>query len=97
MLIHRDALRKIRDYRYIDDSGRPRVGFSQAFPWFQETDFYGRVMGEDITFCMRAGHAGIPIHVNTAVQLGHIKQFELNLEHFAGQRALEEARAAAGE
>jgi hypothetical protein len=95
LLIHRDALRKIRDYRQPDRPGQ--VGFSQAFPWFQETDFYGRVMGEDITFCLRAGLAGIPVHVNTAVQLGHIKSFELNLELYAGQRALEEAKAAAGE
>jgi hypothetical protein len=95
LLIHRDALRAIRDYRDPDEPDR--IGFSQAFPWFQETDFYGRVMGEDITFCLRAGRAGLPVHVNTSVQLGHIKQFELNLEHYAGQRALEEAKAAASE
>jgi hypothetical protein len=83
------------DCRPPDRPGQ--VGFSQAFPWFQETDFYGRVMGEDITFCLRAGIAGLPVHVNTAVTLGHLKQFELSLEHFAGQRALDEARAAAGE
>lgn len=95
LLIHRDALRKIRDFKHPDKPGQ--VGFSQAFPWFQETDFYGRAMGEDITFCLRAGRAGLPVFVNTAVQLGHIKQFELNFEHFAGQRALEEALAASGE
>lgn len=92
LLIHRSALRAIRDYR--DPEHPERFGFSQAFPWFQETDFYGRVMGEDITFCLRAGRAGLPVYVNTSVQLGHIKQFELNLELFAGQRALEEAKAA---
>lgn len=95
LLIHRKALRAVRDFKSPDRPGQ--VGFSQAFPWFQETDFYGRVMGEDITFCLRAGQAGLPVFVNTSVHLGHIKQFELNIEHFAGQRALEEARAAAGE
>jgi hypothetical protein len=95
MLIHRNALRAIRDHRDPDRPGQ--VGFSQAFPWFQETDFYGRPMGEDITFCLRAGRAGLPVFVNTAVQLGHIKQFELNIDHFVGQRALEEAKAAVGD
>jgi len=93
LLIHRNALRAVRDHRDVDRPGQ--IGFSQAFPWFQETDFYGRAMGEDITFCLRAGRAGLPVFVNTAVKLGHIKQFELNFEHFAGQRALEEAKAAA--
>jgi GT2 family glycosyltransferase len=93
LLIHRNALRAIRDYRNPERPGQ--VGFSQAFPWFQETDFYGRAMGEDITFCLRAGRAGLPVHVNTAVKLGHIKEFELTFEHFAGQRALDEAKAAA--
>lgn len=95
LLIHRNALRAIRDFKHPEIPGR--IGFSQAFPWFQETDFFGRAMGEDITFCLRAGHAGLPVHVNTAVKLGHIKQIELNFEMFAGQRALEEAKAAAGE
>lgn len=92
LLIHRSALKAIRDYR---DPAKPdRFGFSQAFPWFQETDFYGRVMGEDITFCLRAGQVGLPVHVNTRVSLGHIKEFELNLQLYAGQRALQEATAA---
>lgn len=93
LLIHRSALKAIRDYR---DPAKPdRFGFSQAFPWFQETDFYGRVMGEDITFCLRAGQVGLPVFVNTRVALGHIKEFELNLQLYAGQRALQEATAAA--
>jgi hypothetical protein len=63
------------------------VGFSHAFPWFQETDFNGRVMGEDITFCFRAGTAGFPVYVNTAVQLGHVKQYALTHELYRSQRA----------
>lgn len=84
LLIHRTALERIRDFRHPD---RPQqAGFSKAFPWFQETDFNGRVMGEDITFCLRAGTAGIPVHVNTAVQLGHMKTHPLTMDGYLGQR-----------
>ena len=31
------------------------VGFNRAFPWFQETAHDNRPVGEDITFCWRAG------------------------------------------
>jgi hypothetical protein len=30
-------------------------------------------MGEDLTFCMRAAAAGLPIHVHTGIQVGHVK------------------------
>jgi hypothetical protein len=30
-------------------------------------------MGEDLTFCLRLGAAGIPVHVATAVRAGHMK------------------------
>jgi GT2 family glycosyltransferase len=30
-------------------------------------------MGEDMTFCLRAAAAGIPVHVATGVQVGHMK------------------------
>src|SRR5229473_1277735 len=31
------------------------------------------LMGEDLTFCLRAGAAGIPVHVHTGVKVGHMK------------------------
>jgi hypothetical protein len=33
----------------------------------------GRLMGEDLSFCLRAGAAGIPIHVHTGVRTTHFK------------------------
>jgi hypothetical protein len=42
-------------------------------PWFREVTFGGRLMGEDLTFCMRAAAAGLPIHVHTGIQVGHVK------------------------
>jgi GT2 family glycosyltransferase len=33
----------------------------------------GRIFGEDLSFCVRCDQAGIPVHVATGVQVGHIK------------------------
>jgi hypothetical protein len=90
LLIHRSALERIRDY--VDPDHPERRGFSEAFQWFQESEFFDRRMGEDITFCLRAGRCGIPVHVNTAVKLGHIKQFALTFDRYVAQRALLEAQ-----
>lgn len=75
LLIHKSALAKMADY----NEGK---GFNRAFPWFQETELNGRPVGEDITFCWRAGMCEIPIFVNTAVQLGHVKQRTLTMESY---------------
>jgi GT2 family glycosyltransferase len=84
LLIHRTVLEGIRDFPNPNRPGM--VGFSHAFPWFQETDFNGKVMGEDITFCLRAGTAGFPVYVNTAVKLGHVKQYALTHDLYRNQR-----------
>jgi hypothetical protein len=84
LLIHRSALLRVQNFQNPDRPGQ--TGFSQAFPWFQETDFYGRCMGEDITFCLRAGFTGLPVFVNTAVQVGHVKRHTLTMDGYLGQR-----------
>ena len=76
LLIHRSALEAIRGH-----------GFNRTFPWFQETENAGQPVGEDITFCLRAGLLGIPVHVNAAVKVGHHKSTLLTEERFAAQRA----------
>lgn len=46
--------------------------------WFTPTvDPSGRKCGEDISFCIRAGHAGFPIHVNSSVRTSHEKRIAL--------------------
>ena len=80
LMLHRTALERIRDY---EPPGKPgQVGFNPAYPWFQETEIEGRPVGEDITFCWRAGMCEIPVYVNTAVQLGHVKQRTLTMETY---------------
>jgi GT2 family glycosyltransferase len=64
LLMHRDALEKI-----AASSG------DVAAPWFREVQVGAALslMGEDMTFCLRCAAAGIPVHVHTGVQVGHMK------------------------
>jgi GT2 family glycosyltransferase len=63
LLMHRRALQKIQ--ANTED---------KAAPWFRETAVAPlALMGEDMTFCLRAGAAGLPIYVHTGVQIGHMK------------------------
>lgn len=62
LLVHRGALEKIRDTR------------DPAAPWFRETAAGPlALMGEDMTFCLRAAAANVPVHVHTGVRAGHMK------------------------
>jgi GT2 family glycosyltransferase len=45
----------------------------RAAPWFRESVTGSALVGEDLTFCLRCGAAGIPVHVHTGVRVGHMK------------------------
>lgn len=75
LLMHRSALEAIRD-----------KGFNRTFPWFQETELNGNPCGEDFTLCLRAGQLGIPVYVNTGVEIGHHKSMVLTRQMFDEQR-----------
>lgn len=64
LLMHRDALKRIE-----------KVSNDPAAPWFRESAIGAplSLMGEDMTFCLRAAAADIPVHVHTGVQVGHMK------------------------
>jgi GT2 family glycosyltransferase len=68
LLMHRDALEAVE--KHAGDL---------AAPWFRESAVGVplALMGEDMTFCLRAGLAGIPVHVHTGVQAGHVKSVTL--------------------
>lgn len=66
LMIHRSVLEAIRDR-----SGSK--GWSQAYPWFQETELGRHPVGEDITFCLRARALGFPIFVDLDLRIGHKK------------------------
>jgi GT2 family glycosyltransferase len=64
LLMHRDALTAVE-----------KATGDAAAPWFRESPVGAplSLMGEDMTFCLRAAAAGIPVHVHTGVQVGHMK------------------------
>lgn len=74
LLIHRRVLVAMKER-----------GFNAAFPWFQETELGGEPAGEDITFCLRAGILGFPVHVHTGVRIGHHKSHLLTEDLFLKQ------------
>jgi hypothetical protein len=61
LLIHRTVLEAVRGKH------------PEPWPWFAESVLYDRPVSEDITFCMRAGALGFPVHVHTGVEAGHQK------------------------
>lgn len=84
LLVHRTVFERMRDFEHPARPGKR--GFNDAFPWFQELEQDGRPVSEDIAFCWRAGLLGIPVHVNTAVQLGHIKKRVLTMDAYLAGR-----------
>lgn len=92
MLIHKGVFERMAAFEH---PGRPgKKGFNDAFPWFQELEHDGRPVSEDIAFCWRAGLLQIPVYVNTAVQIGHIKDRVLTAEAYKLQQDLFEASEA---
>lgn len=72
MAVHRSVLVKMAE------------AFPGPYPWFVEghQDKHGRPFGEDIAFCLRARSLGYPIHVDTRIKVGHVKQVTLTEELF---------------
>ena len=86
MLVHRSVLETMRER------------FPEPFPWFREEVLgeppwgrgapgTGSPMGEDVTFCLRAGVCGFPVYVHTGIDVGHDKHWILTAEQYAQQRA----------
>ena len=94
MLVHRSVFARMLDARPPSRGGKS--GFNDAFPWFQEVEHGGSPVGEDITFCWRAGLLEIPVYVNTAVHCGHVKKRLLTAEsYFLGRGLLSPQHAGA--
>lgn len=89
LLVHRRVLQAIRDHR-DPETGRP---FNPAYPWFQETaqetSSGWHPVGEDVTFCLRAGALGFPVYVDCGIEVGHQKAMILSSEMYHDQRLLD--------
>lgn len=77
LLIHRKVLQEMGDkYKDMPD------GYPNPHPWFAESVHQGHEFGEDWTFCMRLKQMGVPLYVNTAVKLGHVKTQNYNEAYY---------------
>ena len=56
-----------------------------------------RMMGEDLSFCMRAGVRGFPVHVDTSVKTSHLKPVWLAEDDYLAQYAAEQMFASIDE
>jgi len=63
LMVHKSVLYAMRD-AYAD---------KHPWEWFYLDFNYGDPLGEDISFCKRAGEMGYPIFVHTGVKVGHYK------------------------
>lgn len=82
LLVHRGVFERF-------DAHQPEpatTAFSRVYPYFAETEYFGKPIGEDLTFCFRAGFLGIPVHVDTGCLIGHLKIRQLDAATFAAQR-----------
>ena len=69
LLIHRSVFEKVRA-----DHGEH---------WFTRTPGSdGELLGEDISFCLRAGSLGFPVHVHTGVKVTHMKSVWLGEDDY---------------
>lgn len=62
LLIHRTVLERVE-----------KEAGDKAAPWFRESVSGSRLVGEDLTFCLRCAAAHVPVHVHTGVRVGHLK------------------------
>lgn len=85
LLIHRSVLVAVRDH----DLPNGKTWGETSFPWFQfapwTTPEGADVMGEDLTFCYRAAACGIAVHVDTRIEVGHVKSAVIGSAQFYGQ------------
>lgn len=79
VLIHRSVLEAVRDFPV---PGQTHTFGDTAWPWFQYSDWINAdgqpdVMGEDLTFFLRATAAGFPTVVDTRIEVGHVKRRDI--------------------
>lgn len=71
LIIHRSVFQKIE----------AEYGKTWYSPVFNTS--LGSSIGEDLSFCSRAGALGIPVHVHTGVRTNHLKQVWLDDKFYA--------------
>jgi hypothetical protein len=93
MLVHRSVFSRLRA-PWPEGFGTLQNGAPNPYPWYSEGLVApdGKPLGEDIAFCRRAAQVGIPIHVHTGIQMGHMKVYKLDAQYFRAQQVQLEAQ-----
>jgi hypothetical protein len=76
ILIHRDVFLK--------------MGEEYGAQWYSRihSPGNGQLLGEDLSFCVKAAAIGFPVHVHTGVKTSHQKTVWVTEEHYAASGAL---------
>ncbi len=72
LMVHRKV------FLHLQKELREVGGYPNPYPWFAEVVYKGHAMGEDVTFCYRAGCLGYPVFVHTGAKVGHRKSLVLD-------------------
>lgn len=89
LLIHRRVLAAVGYANSHLPGGHPN-----PLPWFSDDIVAGERRGEDVVFCYRARDLGIPVYVNTQVDVGHKKPMYLNAATYQQLLATHRAKEA---
>jgi len=88
LLVHRSVIAAMHAA-----AAEGRQMFTPAYPFFQETAMGDQQVGEDVTFCMRAGLLGYPVNVDCGIRIGHQKVTVLEHDDYVRQVAWDRAMA----
>jgi hypothetical protein len=88
ILIHRSVFERIRDAAVAEREATGRDGPEWA-NWYSRAvnPATGELIGEDLSFCLRAARLKIPVHVDTSIQTTHAKKLWLQQQDYWQQRA----------
>ena len=89
VLIHRSVLEAIADKygpAWYEKAPNPHARTS---PDDESRSPAGRFISEDLSFCLRAGSLGFPVHVDTSVKTTHLKHVWLSEDDYMRQAFLE--------
>jgi GT2 family glycosyltransferase len=96
VLIHRSVFEKIAA---TEKPGAGKVYGDTPWPWFQYGEWVNQdgkpdTFGEDLTFMLRANvGCDIPVHVDTGIQVGHVKDWVVTQSSFLERAKIEELAA----
>lgn len=97
LLVHRSVFERFNEFIKSPEDSPNKGAFNEIFPYFQETSYFGGPVGEDLTFCIRAGFLGFPVYVDTGLHIGHIKSGALDINTYMMQCQAEKEVTSVGQ